>query len=186
MLGLELFTGNCLLTICVLNHDIKISRIVKNWVWVYIGNFIGSCIFAIMIYFSNIDKLFDGKLKELIIETAKTKCSLPIYECVIKGILCNILVCLAVWIATMVSDIINKYIAIVLPIMLFVFCGFEHSVANMYFIPMGIMENDVLQELPKLISSFLVGNLLPVTIGNILGGIIITLGIHKLNNKKEA
>lgn len=183
-IGVELFTGNCLLVIPWFsgminkNNTIKISSILKNWLFVYIGNFIGSLILAIFIYFSGLGTLFDGGLTQTSVSAASAKIALSPAEAIIRGLLCNFLVCLAVWVAMMADDAIGKAIAVFAPVMLFVLCGFEHSVANMYFIPLGIMYDSSIS-----VVEFLLNNLLPVTIGNIIGGAICVGGGLVLINK---
>lgn len=166
--GVELFTGNCLLPAPWLNRgktQVKLSGILKNWIFVYIGNFIGSFLLSLMVVGGHIDTMLDNKLGETMINTATSKMSLCLPDAIIRGILCNILVCLAVWVAMGCAELGGKAIAVILPVMLFVLCGFEHSVANMYFIPTGLLLGA-----SGSIGDFLINNLLPVTLGNIIGG----------------
>ena len=155
--------------------------ILKNWFFVYIGNFIGGLLLALAVYFGHINKMFDGALGDTMMSTAASKMAIDPVEAVIKAILCNILVCLAVWIAMGSADLGGKAIAVFAPVMLFVLCGFEHSVANMYFIPTGLLlgaEGDI--------GGFLINNLLPVTIGNILGGsLVVGCGVWSLYHAKQ-
>ena len=172
--GVELFTGNCLLVAPWFGNSdgqVKGTGILKNWLFVYIGNFIGGWLLATAVVYSNMDKMFDGALGQTMASAASSKMALDPVEAVIKAILCNILVCLAVWVAMGSSSLGGKAVAVFAPVMLFVLCGFEHSVANMYFIPTGLFlgaEGSV--------GSFLINNLLPVTIGNIFGGAVIVGG----------
>ena len=182
--GAELFTGNCLLPAPWLNRKttgVKMGGILKNWFFVYIGNFIGGLLLALAVYFGHINKMFDGALGDTMMSTAASKMAIDPVEAVIKAILCNILVCLAVWIAMGSADLGGKAIAVFAPVMLFVLCGFEHSVANMYFIPTGLLlgaEGDI--------GGFLINNLLPVTIGNILGGsLVVGCGVWSLYHAKQ-
>lgn len=172
--GVELFTGNCLLPAPWMNRkqtQVKMSGILKNWLFVYIGNFIGSMLLSLAVFYGHMDRLFDGALGEAMKSAATAKMGIDPLEAVIKAILCNILVCLAVWIAMGTPETGGKAIACFAPVMLFVLCGFEHSVANMYFIPTGLLLGA-----EGSISDFLIGNLLPVTIGNIIGGAVIVGG----------
>ena len=182
--GAELFTGNCLLPAPWLNRKttgVKMAGILKNWLFVYIGNFIGGLLLALSVYFAHINNMFDGALGETMMSTASAKLAIDPTEAVIKGILCNILVCLAVWIAMGSTNLGGKAIAVFAPVMLFVLCGFEHSVANMYFIPTGMLLGT-----EGTIGGFLLNNLLPVTIGNILGGtLIVGGGIWSLYHPNE-
>ena len=172
--GVELFTGNCLLVAPWFGNGerpVKGVGILKNWLFVYLGNFIGGLLLALAVVYSNMDKMFDGALGSTMMGAAASKMAIDPVEAVIKAILCNVLVCLAVWVAMGSSSLGGKAIAVFAPVMLFVLCGFEHSVANMYFIPTGLFlgaEGSV--------GSFLINNLLPVTIGNIFGGAVIVGG----------
>lgn len=172
--GAELFTGNCMLTAPWLSRgttQVKGSGILKNWIFVYIGNFIGGLLLSLAVVCSHMDTMFDGALGKTMTGAAASKMAIEPGEAVIKAILCNVLVCLAVWVAMGATSLGGKAIAVFAPVMLFVLCGFEHSIANMYFIPTGLFlgaEGDV--------GAFLVNNLLPVTIGNIIGGAVIVGG----------
>ncbi len=181
--GAELFTGNNLMIIGFMDKKISFSELLRNWIVVYIANFIGSVLFAFLISRSGLFDSGGGLLGATAIKTAIAKVSLPFSQALIRGLLCNIMVVLAVWMATAAKDIASKISAIWFPIMLFVMSGFEHSIANMYFIPAGIFAKsnaDYLKagqieaaSLGKLNLSGLLANLVPVTVGNILGGAII-------------
>ena len=161
--GAELFTGNNLMTIALMDKKITIKQVLKNWGFAYLANFIGAIIFVIFIYFSGI-LTQDAAIKA--INVAESKASLDFIQAFMRGIMCNILVVLAVWFATSGQDIISKIFACWFPIMLFVLCGFEHSIANMFFIPMGMVlgaDINICQ---------LVFNLVTVTLGYIVGGAI--------------
>lgn len=174
--GGELFTGNSLIFVPVLEKRIGVKDMLRNWCLAYIGNLIGGMAIAVMVVFSNSLNLFPG-LIEAVIKTGVAKCVLPPHAAFIKGILCNFLVCLAVWISFGASELSGKIIASYLPVFLFVLCGFEHCVANMYFIPAGIFAGIAYPDIAATVSTeglnwlnFVVRNLLPVTIGNITGG----------------
>ena len=170
--GVELFTGNCMMVIpWFAGEQVFFKGIFKNWVFVYIGNFIGGLLLALAIYYSDLGSLFNGGLAKTAVSMSVAKVDLSPVEAIIRGILCNFLVCLAVWIAMQAQTVGAKAIAVLAPVMLFVLCGFEHSVANMYFIPLGIMFNPVIG-----VGDFLLYNLLPVTLGNIIGGSVIVGG----------
>lgn len=181
--GSELFTGNCLLTIPLLEKEITMAGMLKNWVVVYIGNFIGSILVSAGVVFSHQVSLFNNGLAVSVISTAAAKCSLPFADAFIKGIFCNFLVCIAVWISFAAKDAAGKVIALFFPIMMFVVCGFEHSVANMYYISSGLFAKSVpayaqaaadagVNMDALTIGNFLGTNLIPVTLGNIVGGSI--------------
>lgn len=176
--GGELFTGNCLLLVPLLQKEIKITEVVKNICFVYTGNFIGSVIVAVLAVYGHTFSLFDNALALSAVEIAQAKVSMPFTDALIRGILCNILVCLAVWMAFSSKKAGGKIAALFFPVMLFVLLGFEHSVANMYYIPSGIMcsyEYGIAADSLDW-GSFFVRNLIPVTIGNMVGGAVIGFG----------
>lgn len=179
--GSELFTGNCLLTIPLLEKEIRLTQMLKSWVVVYIGNFIGSCLVGAAVTYSHQLGLFGNGLAVSVISTAVGKVSLTFGDAFLRGILCNILVCIAVWISFAAKDVAGKVIGLFFPILFFVSCGFEHSVANMYYISAGIFAKSVpafaqaaaeagVDFAALTWGSGLVKNLLPVTLGNIVGG----------------
>ncbi len=187
--GSELFTGNCLLTIPLLQKEISFGGMLKNWVFVYIGNLIGSILLAAGVVFSHQVSLFNNGLAVSVISTAATKCSMPFSDALIKGILCNFLVCIAVWISFAAKDVVSKIVGLFFPIMMFVLCGFEHSVADMYYIAAGLFAKtipayaqaaqDAGVDLTNLtVGNYFGANLLPVTIGNIIGGAILVGGVY--------
>ncbi len=162
--GAELFTGNNLLTLALMDKKISMGQMLRNWVVVYIGNFIGSVLIALLLAKSG---LFADAAGERAMAIASAKASIPFMPAVLRGIGCNVLVVLACWMQAGAKDMIGKIFAIWFPIMMFVFAGFEHSIANMTYIPLGMfLGADVGM------GAFLVGNLLPVTIGNIIGGAV--------------
>ena len=176
--GAELFTGNNLMISSVMIKQITFSTMVKRWGIVFLANFIGSMIIVLVFYFSGLWKTGDGALGVAAVKVAYNKVALSFSEALWRGIGCNWLVCLAVWMALAARQVIGKIFAIFFPIMAFVAIGFEHSVANMYFIPTGILLmngagfSSVPGVDPNLLSwiNFLWRNLLPVTLGNIIGG----------------
>jgi formate/nitrite transporter len=178
--GAELFTGNNLMVSSVMMREITFGTMSKRWAVVYFANFIGSIIVAILFYYSGLWKTGDGALGAAAVKIAYNKTALSFGEALWRGIGCNWLVCLAVWMALAARQIIGKIFAIFFPIMAFVAIGFEHSVANMYFIPTGIMLmngagfTNVPGVDPNILGwiNFLWRNLLPVTIGNIIGGAV--------------
>jgi formate/nitrite transporter len=176
--GAELFTGNNLMVSSVMSREITLGTMTKRWGIVFLANFIGSMLVAFLFYFSGLWKTGDGALGAAAVKVASNKVMLSFGEALWRGIGCNWLVCLAVWMALAARQTIGKIFAIFFPIMAFVAIGFEHSVANMYFIPAGIllMNETVIKNLLGIDLSmlgwanFLWRNLLPVTIGNIIGG----------------
>lgn len=160
--GAELFTGNNLMTLALMKKEITVQGMLKNWGLVYLGNLTGSVLLAFLLAKSG---LYTGDAMNRAIAVASSKASMPFMEAVIRGILCNILVVLACWFQAGAKEMAGKIFAVWFPIMMFVFAGFEHSVANMTYIPLGMfLQADVT------LSGFLLGNLLPVTIGNLIGG----------------
>lgn len=184
--GGELFTGNSLIIISCMNKQSKWTGLLRNWSIVYLGNFIGSMIIVLLIVYSGQLDFSKGMLGGFTIKVAAYKTGLTFVKAFTMGILCNWLVCLAVWMAAAAKDIAGKLLAIFFPIWLFITSGFEHSVANMYYIPAGILakSNSVWLAAAKELGvspeglqglnwgSFAVKNLLPVTLGNIVGGVL--------------
>lgn len=181
--GSELFTGNTLLVIPLLEKEISAAGMLKNWIVVYIGNMVGGFLVAAGIVYSHQVSLFGNQMAVSVMSTAATKCTMPFGDALIKGILCNFLVCIAVWISFAAKDVAGKIAGLFFPIMIFVLCGFEHSVANMYYISAGIFAkgNPVYAQAAleagvdtSVINwgNFFGANLLPVTIGNIIGGAV--------------
>lgn len=179
--GAELFTGNNLILVTILKKEETITKLFKNWIVVFFGNFIGSIFYAYLIFLSKLYEYNSYSWGIRAISIANNKISLDFLEALSRGILCNVLVCLAVLMAIGSKSYISKIFSIYFPIMAFVASGFEHSVANMYFVPIGIfLKSD--KNLINLINfdisnlnfiNFLIKNLLPVTIGNLIGGSII-------------
>ncbi len=165
--GAELWTGNNLMTLGGLNGHYSWKHIAKNWFYVYIANFIGSVLVAIMVAESGLLPA-DSDIAKYAIGIATKKVQLTFSVAFMRAILCNIIVVLAVWMATGAKDIISKIFACWFPIMLFVMSGFEHSIANMYFVPLGIFVGADITW-----GQFLINNLIPVTIGNLIGGAVI-------------
>ena len=176
--GAELFTGICLMIIGVLDRKIRISGMLRNWVLVYLGNFLGALLVVALMKSTGLWETGSGLLGASVIKTAQAKVQLSFGQAFVRGILCNWLVCLAVWMSTGARETVSKIFAIWFCIGLFVISGFEHSIANMYFIPAGIAAaaDSGLAQLAGCdvsvltVGNFLVKNLLPVTLGNILGG----------------
>jgi len=179
--GAELFTGNILMTIGLIDKRYKWTKVLMNWFVVYFGNFIG-CLFIVwLMQHSGILGSVGATTPagDVTIEIASMKLSLPFYQEIIRGILCNMLVCLAVIMCISSTTIIGKIFGIFFPIMAFVLSGFEHSIANMYFIPSGLAMKG--EFYTKFFTIF--HNLIPVTIGNIIGGLVIVL-LHPKTEKE--
>lgn len=182
--GGELFTGNTMIIAGVLDKKVSLRDMLKNWIVVYIGNFIGSVFIAFMMNQSGLFSSGSNMLGAVTISIASYKTGLAFTQAFILGIMCNWLVCLAVWMSYSAKDVTGKIFAIFFPIMLFATSGFEHSIANMYYIPAGIIAKSnkaladaamVLGVTPEKLNHLNWGNLftknlLPVTLGNIVGG----------------
>ncbi|MDR2168679.1 MAG: formate/nitrite transporter family protein [Planctomycetaceae bacterium] len=179
--GGELFTGNTMMLLPCASGRISPVMLLRNWVIVYVGNFAGSFFVAFLIVYSGQLNGGANLLGGVTIKIAAMKCSLTFVEAFFLGILCNWLVCLAVWMATGAENAAGKILAIFFPIWLFITSGFEHSVANMYYISAGLLaksnpdwlnaiaiNTEVLNSLTW--TNFIVANLIPVTLGNIVGG----------------
>lgn len=171
--GAELFTGNVIMIIGAISGLYPLSRIVRNWLVVYLANFCGAAGTALLVYHSGLagDGVAMTAVGETVARIAAAKINLGVHEAFIRAIFCNILVVLAILMATLAKDAISKIACIVLPIMTFVACGFEHCIANMYLITLGLLASGA----PIGEYSGLVANLLPVTLGNIVGGMFILL-----------
>jgi len=173
--GAELFTGNNLLVMATVAGRIPASKFLQNLVVIYLANFVGALGLAALVALSGHGQMGNSAVGKTALSIAAAKCVLPFGEAFLKGVLCNVLVCLAVWLAMAGRTVTDKVLAIVFPITAFVACGFEHSVANMYFIPLGVFlrEQAVASgaaNLNALNWAGLAHNLLPVTLGNLAGG----------------
>lgn len=173
--GAELFTGNNLLVMAWVAGRIETLQLLRCLTIAYVANFIGAAGLALLVTFSGYPNFGDGVTGQAIVHIAATKCAIPFFEAFWRAVLCNILVCLAIWIAMAGRNVGDKILAILFPITAFVACGFEHSVANMYFIPAGLFLKDftlgaVVPPFDALSWAGLMRNLIPVTLGNIVGG----------------
>ncbi len=181
--GAELFTGNCLLISPLIGKDIKVGGFFKNMGIVYAGNFLGGLLLAVLVVYSHVQ---NQTVAEACVAAAAAKCNMGFGDALLRGILCNMLVCLAVWAAMASNSTAGKIMALYLPILTFVVCGFEHSVANMYFLSAGLMAG---AEYAITAAGLTVGNallycLLPSTIGNIIGGCLIGVSYHAVYRTK--
>jgi len=174
--GAELFTGNNLLAMAWADGRISTRELLRNWVIVCVGNFIGAAGLALLVFLSRHPEMNHGAVAREYLAIAAAKVAMPFWTALFKGMLCNVLVCMAVWMALAGRSVVDKVVAIVFPISAFVAAGFEHSVANMYFIPLamllqsfdGVGATDV-----AITWAGFFGNLVPVIMGNILGGSVL-------------
>lgn len=166
--GGELFTGNTmLLSAAWLSGEVKWRRVLHNWLWSYLGNLIGSLLLVKLVFATGV-LASAGSGVAAATAAAAAKTSMPFMQAFWRGVVCNWLVCLAVYLSNGAADLVSKFVAIFLPISAFVAIGMEHSVANMFLIPMGMrMGADVG------IKAFLLRNLLPVTLGNVFAGVVL-------------
>lgn len=200
LLGGELFTGNCLISMAVYDKKAKLKGMIRNLTIVYISNFIGAALMAWMINNCGQLNFSDGGAGAFTIKVALGKVGIDPMQAIISGILCNVLVCLAIFMAATAKDVAGKCIAIFFPIFVFVISGFEHCVANMYYIPAGILATHnplyvakatelygiTAEQLSGLNFGSMFSNLMPVTIGNIIGGMVfVGLLYWYLYRKKE-
>jgi formate/nitrite transporter len=182
--GAELFTGNNLIVMAWAGKKVTTRKLLTNWTMVYLGNFVGAIATALLMFYSRQYTFGAGQVGINAINIANSKVGLEFLQAVILGIFCNALVCLAVWLCIGARSATDKILAILFPITAFVAAGFEHSVANMYFIPIGLLIKtdsafmasaglDVAGYSALTWSNFIWRNLLPVTIGNIIGGALL-------------
>jgi len=178
--GAELFTGNCLITISLLEKRASLAGMARNLVIVYLGNFAGAALLAAAMAWSGGFSGGNTLLGVYMIRTAAAKCALPAGQAVVRGVLCNILVCAGVMCSLCGKSVASRAVGAFVPVSCFVICGFEHCVANMYYIPAGLLAaglpdcaqlaREAGMDLAALSLPGLLTNLIPVTIGNILGG----------------
>jgi len=186
--GAELFTGNNLIIVAWVNGKLTLGQLMRNWVIVYFGNLVGSLITALLMYMTRQWTFSGYHVGVTALNIANSKVNLAFGEALARGILCNALVCLAVWLCMSARSVTDKILAIVFPITAFVASGFEHSIANMFFIPIGILlkgETAVLDAAGKTAADFanltlggFIGNLIPVTLGNIFGGGFMVAAVY--------
>lgn len=170
--GSELFTGNTLIIISVLEKKVSVWKMFKNWFFVFLGNFAGASFVACLVVFGHTPDLFDGALAQSIVNAGAYRMNLGFLEAIIRGILCNILVCIAIWMSFAAKKVSGKLITSFWPVMLFVLCGFEHCIADMYFGVAALLTSAKYGIAVEGLSwfNFLFHCLLPVTIGNLIGG----------------
>lgn len=195
LIGAELFTGNCMIFISVLSKKTTFKKMLKNWLFVYIGNMCGAILIAGLIILSGQIGMGNGQLAVTTINIASAKCSPDFIPAVAQGILCNFLVCIAVLCSLSAKDTTGRIFGAYIPVVLFVTGGFEHCIADMYYIPAGILANlnstfsamadDAgISTASLTLRNFFSSNLLPVTIGNIIGGVGVSTILWICHRKK--
>lgn len=188
LIGVELFTGNMMIIMTVLEKKTTFTKMLRNWWWVYVGNFVGSIIVAAGHAFFGQLNIGGGQLAVYTIKVASYKTSLPFGDALVLGILANVLVCIGVLTSYSGKDTSGRILGAYIPIVFFAILGYEHSIANMYYIPAGLFANSV----PKYAAlaaaagidvssltwgNFFITNLVPVTLGNIIGGVFIGIAM---------
>ena len=178
--GGELFTGNILIVAAVADKKTTVMKLLRNWVLVYIGNFIGGALIAFLCYYGGMFGASEGLLGAITVKIAAGKVTLPFMKAFVYGILCNWLVSLGVWMSYSSTEVAGKILAMFFPIWVFVTCGFEHCIANMYYIPAGLfakadfgaLSGVAPEALDALTWGGMINNLIPVTLGNIVGAAV--------------
>ena len=189
--GAELFTGNSMIVMAWASRRVSSAMLFRNWLVVYVGNLVGAIATAALVFMSEQITFGNGAVGAAALATANAKTSLEFIQAVALGTLCNTLVCLAVWMTFSARTTTDRILSIIPPITAFVAAGFEHSIANMYFIPMGLLikmgaPSSFWENIGKTPadyahltwSNFLIGNLLPVTLGNIIGGGVMVAAVY--------
>ena len=171
--GAELFTGNNLIVMAWADGKISMTQLLTNWGLVYVGNFVGALACVALVRFSGTLELGAGAVASTAVAIANAKVELSFAEAFIRGILCNTLVCLAIWLSYASHQVPGKILCILFPISAFVALGFEHSIANMYLIPIGMLASGT-----GIDTFVLLGNLVPVTLGNIVGGSVFVALVY--------
>ncbi len=171
--GAELFTGNTLIVMAYANRKVTARSLARNWLVVYVSNFVGAAGVALLVVWSGKLDAGDGSVGTRALAIAESKGSLQFGNAVASGVLANLLVCLAVWMTMSAHSLIDKVVVIVPPITAFVAAGYEHSVANMYYFPVALFHGRTADQPHVTWQHFLVDNLVPVTIGNIIGGAVL-------------
>lgn len=177
LVGGELFTGNCLMTFAYLQKKISLESYISSLLQVLAGNQFGALVIVVLLYFGGVYNNLD--FSETIVKIANSKLSLTFMQALSKGILCNVLVSLGVWFATTAKDTTGKLLGCWFPVMLFVLCGYEHVVANMFYLPMAMIFDHTID-----LSIIILNNFIPVAIGNFIGGgILVPMMYYRVYHK---
>lgn len=181
--GAELFTGNNLLAMAWADGRISSRDVLRNWGWVCLSNFVGAAGLAALVFASGHTELNGGAIGRQVVSLALAKQELAFWPAFFRGVLCNVLVCMAVWMAMAGRSVVDKAVAVIPPVMAFVAAGFEHSIANMYLMPLAMLIQHFGPVSPAEFTlvtwSGMLGNLLPVIAGNLLGGsVLVGLTYH--------
>ncbi|MDP2065468.1 MAG: formate/nitrite transporter family protein [Burkholderiaceae bacterium] len=187
--GAELFTGNNLLAMAWADGKISSAELLRNWALVCAANFVGAAGLALLVFASGHTDMNDGAVGRTVVKIALAKQALPAWEAFFRGALCNVLVCMAVWMAMAGRSVVDKAVAIVFPISAFVAAGFEHSIANMYLMPLAWLvqlSNGLTPGQAAVTWVGMASNLLPVIAGNLLGGsVLVGLAYHVIYRRGQ-
>ncbi len=187
--GAELFTGNNLLAMAWADGKISARELLRNWIVVCLANLMGAAGLALLVFLSGHAELNGGAIAQTVFRIALAKQGLPWQEALFRGLLCNLLVCMAVWMAMAGRGVVDKAVAIVFPISAFVAAGFEHSIANMYLMPLAwlLQQSGAVPPMPPITWAGMLGNWLPVIAGNLLGGsVLVALTYHLIYRRNPA
>ena len=185
--GAELFTGNSLIICAKASGKVSWGGMLKNWAIVWLGNLVGALAAVALVYLAQVWSMNGGGVGEAMVSVAAGKVSPDWATLFFKGVMCNIFVCLAVWIGFSARTVVDKVIGIILPISAFVAAGFEHCVANMFFLPMGFIMNTMGYGADGVITlGGIAYNLSAATLGNIVGGLLVGLAYWFVFNQKKA
>lgn len=180
--GAELFTGNNLLAMAWADGKISSAEVLRNWLLVCAANFVGAAGLALLVFLSGHTGMNEGAVGRTVVRIALAKQALPAWEAFFRGVLCNVLVCMAVWMAMAGRSVVDKAVAVVFPISAFVAAGFEHSIANMYLMPLAMLlqaTGSLGADQPAVTAAGMAANLLAVIAGNLLGGsVLVGLTYH--------
>jgi formate transporter len=188
--GAELFTGNNLLAMAWADGKITTAEVLRNWALVGVANFVGAAGLALLVFASGHAGMNEGAIGRTVVRIALAKQDLPPVQAFFRGVLCNVLVCMAVWMAMAGRSVVDKAVAIVFPISAFVAAGFEHSIANMYLMPLAMLvqqSSGVAAGQAAVTWGGMAANLLPVMAGNLIGGsVLVGLAYHVIYRRGQA
>ena len=184
--GAELFTGNNLIVMAWADGRVSTAQVLRNWAIVSLANFVGAAGLALLVWASGHASLNGGAMGQKVVQIAVAKQEMPFVTAFLRGVLCNVLVCMAVWMAMGGRSVTDKAVAVVFPIMAFVAAGFEHSIANMYLMPLAmLLQHGGLTGDAAVTWSGMLGNWLPVMLGNVLGGAVLVAGVYHVIYKRK-
>lgn len=184
--GAELFTGNNLIVMAWADGRVSTGQVLRNWAIVCLANLAGAAGLALLVFASGHASLNGGAIGHKVVQIAAAKQELPFVTALLRGVLCNVLVCMAVWMAMAGRSVTDKAVAVALPVMAFVAAGFEHSIANMYLMPLAmLLQQGGLGGYPAITWSGMLGNWLPVILGNLLGGAVLVAGVYHVIYKRQ-